>query len=126
MAYRGRGRHRASLGGLFSDILDSTHDYMDDWTDRFDDFEYDMRDAFDDVIDDRDYWYDRPYPRRRYAGPYDGPYRRPRAEGRGNGARGEELKKVLDEAGLKELSEKVEKLSKTVDQLAKAKESAAR
>lgn len=119
MARYGRGgRRRASLGGLFSNILDSTHDYTDDWVDRLDDFEYDMRDAFDDVVEDRDYWHDRyDYEHRRHLGPP--PSRRPALENRG-----EALKKVLDEAGLKELSETVEKLSKTVDQLAKAKEAA--
>jgi len=107
------GRRRASLGGLFSDIMDATHDYTDDWIDRFDDFEYDMRDAFDDVIDDRDYYYDRP---RGYGRPYDGPRRRPMPEG----ARSEAVKEVLDNAGLKELAAKVEHLAKTVEKLAKA------
>ena len=50
-----RGLRRASMGNLISDLIDVTRDYADDWTDRFDDFEYDMRDAFDDVVDERDY-----------------------------------------------------------------------
>jgi len=85
--------------------MDATHDYTDDWIDRFDDFEYDMRDAFDDVAEDRDYNYDRP--------PYRGPIpARPRQE---------TVKEVLDNAGLKELVAKVESLAKTVEQLAKVK-----
>lgn len=105
-AIRRGGRRRASLGGLFSDIMDASHDYTDDWIDRFDDFEYDMRDAFDDVVEDRDYVYDGPR------------YRRPIAEG----ARPQAVKDVLSDADLKELAAKIESLTKTVRQLAKAQQ----
>jgi hypothetical protein len=113
-AMRRGGRRRASLGGLFSDILDASHDYTDDWIDRFDDFEYDMRDVFDDVVDDRDYLHDRPSSRRS-GGP--GPSRRPIPEG----TRREAAKKSLEDAGLTELAEKVERLSRVVEKLAQAK-----
>jgi hypothetical protein len=112
-AMRRGGRRRASLGGLFSDIMDATHDYTDDWIERLDDFEYDMRDAFDDVVEDRDYWHDQARGR--------GPSGRPMAA-RGavsDGARMEAAKKALEDAGLRELADKVERLSKTVEKLAK-------
>ncbi|MGH7962731.1 MAG: hypothetical protein ACRERD_13040 [Candidatus Binatia bacterium] len=103
-AIRRGGRRRASLGGLFSDIMDATHDYADDWIDRFDDFEYDLRDAFDDVVEDRDYVYDGPR------------YRQPLPER----ARPEAAKEILDDASLKELAAKVESLAKMVEKVAKA------
>lgn len=122
---RRRGWRRASLGGWLSDMLDVTHDYVDDWTDRLDDFEYDMRDAFDDVAEDR-YWYENDYPERRpnrryYGRPYpDEPYpgnRRPIPERPPQRSREDELKEVFDKAGLSKLAERVENLTKLVEQL---------
>lgn len=107
-----RGLRRASMGNLISDLIDVTRDYADDWTDRFDDFEYDMRDAFDDVVDERDYYHDRPYGRG---------YRRVEGPARDRAA---EMSDIFEKAGLNELAEKVEALAKKVDSLSKSKASA--
>lgn len=86
------------------DVADSYHDYADDWTDRADDFEGDFRNAFSSLFGNRG-------GRRRYNdGPdYDRP---PRAMRRG--VRSEE---ILQEAGFYDVLEKVEELTKKIEEL---------
>ncbi len=91
------------------DVADYGHDYADDWTDRFDDAEGSVRNAFSSLFGNRGGG-----GRRYYGGDpsYDRP---PRAMRRG--VRTEE---ILAEVGFHDILEKVEKLTKQVEELTKA------
>jgi hypothetical protein len=88
------------------DVADSSHDYLDDWTDRADDLEADIRNAFSSLFGNRGI-------RRRSDGgdPYSG--RPPRVM-----RRSLRTEDVLAEAGFYEVLEKVEELTKKVEELA--------
>ncbi|MGH7960808.1 MAG: hypothetical protein ACRERD_03140 [Candidatus Binatia bacterium] len=91
----------------YRDVADYSHDYTDDWTDRFDDAEGSVRNAFSGLFGNRG-------GRRGYEGgdPY---YDRPPRAMR----RGVRTEDILQEAGFFEIVNKVEALTKKIEELTK-------
>lgn len=91
------------------DAIDIDHDYLDDWTDRWDDAEGHVRNAFSSLFGNRG-------SRRRPRDYRDDPYyygdRPPRSHRRG--IRAEE---ILEYAGFYELLDRVEELTQKVENL---------
>jgi len=87
------------------DVADYGHDYADDWTDRFDDAEGSVRNAFSSLFGNRGgrQGYNR-------GEPYDD--RPPRAV-----RRGVRTEDILEESGFYDVLQKVEELTKKVEEL---------
>lgn len=101
--YRRQYNDDYNVSDYSRDVADIGQDYSDDWSDRFDDAEGSVRNAFSGLLGNR---------RTRRGRGYDMP---PRAARRPVSA-----ERILEQAGFYEIVDKIEELSKKVDELSKA------